>query len=423
MGDVPGSGATAAAGLARVEHPEVDLLLGPGDRLLERDPQVVAQVRAGLRPPAPRRGGRRAAEERVEDVAEPTEPGGAEPEVPLASATDPGPAEHVVALAAIRVGQHLVRLVDLLEALLRRGVRVDVGVPLLGELAERPLDLGVGGAPFHAEDGVVVEFGGHSTVKDTRGRPRTRSGARLAYASASSRAPPKDGLEHRWRQHPGERVLLARVVRAEEPVRPDRRLGAVPEARLRPDDVALRGEQPEPGIPRVRPERHDDPNPGQQPELEREPRRARVALLDRRLVGGRRAAHRRRDVRVEQRQAVVGAAADRPVGEPDRVQRSEEEVARRIAGEDPTGPVAAVRRRRESEQQDARIRVTEAGHGTRPVGLVAEAGDLLAGHPLAPLDQPRAATALHDLGGQRREGCPVGRRHAISAGACRAAGS
>ena len=170
-GGRPGLGAAATARLARVEHPELDLLLGSGDRLLERDPQVVAQVRTGLRPPTSGGSGRRAAEERVEDVAEPTEPGVAEPEVPLALATDPRPAEHVVALAAVRVGQHLVRLVDLLEALLRRRVRVDVGVPLLGELAERPLDLGIGSAPFHAEDGVVVEFGCHSTEKDTRGRP------------------------------------------------------------------------------------------------------------------------------------------------------------------------------------------------------------------------------------------------------------
>src|SRR6185503_20450206 len=75
------------------------------------------------------------------------------------------------------------------------------------------------------------------------------------------------------------------------------------------------------------------------------------------------------------------------------------------------GPVAAVRRGRESEEQDARVRVTEAGYGTRPVGLVAEAGDLLAGHPLAPLDEARAATALHQFGGERREGGTVGRRH------------
>ena len=190
----PGLGAAAAAGLARVEHPELDLLLGPDDRFLERDPQVVAQVRAGLRPPAPRGGRGRPAEERIEDVAEPTEPGGAEPEVPLAAATDTGPAEHVIALSAVRVGQHLVRLVDLLEALLRRRVRVDVGVPLLGELAERPLDLGVGGAAFHAEDGVVVEFGGHSTVKDTRGRRRTRSGG--------ASLPKSDGRQCRSRPCP-----------------------------------------------------------------------------------------------------------------------------------------------------------------------------------------------------------------------------
>ena len=86
---MPGLGATATARLARVEHPEFDLFLGPDDGLRERDPQVVAQVRAGLRPPAPRRSGRGSTEERVEDVAEPTEPGVAEPEVPLALATDP----------------------------------------------------------------------------------------------------------------------------------------------------------------------------------------------------------------------------------------------------------------------------------------------------------------------------------------------
>ena len=46
-------------------------------------------------------------------------------------------------LPTLRVGQHLVRLVDLLEALLGGGIRVDVRVPLLGELAEGALDLGV----------------------------------------------------------------------------------------------------------------------------------------------------------------------------------------------------------------------------------------------------------------------------------------
>ena len=73
-----------------------------------------------------------------------------------------------------------------------------------------------------------------------------------------------------------------------------------------------------------------------------------------------------------------------------RVQRGEQEVARRIAGEHPTRPVAAVRRRREPDEQDPRRRVTEPGHRPAPVRLVAEAGDLLDGDGLAPRDEARA---------------------------------
>ena len=70
MGVVPGFGAVAAARLAAIEDRELDLLLGALDRLLEGDPQVVAEVRAGCRAAASRGLVRRATEERVEDVAE-----------------------------------------------------------------------------------------------------------------------------------------------------------------------------------------------------------------------------------------------------------------------------------------------------------------------------------------------------------------
>ena len=343
VGDVP-AGPRCRCRSRTVEHPEVDLLLGPGDRLLERDPQVVPQVRSRLRPPAPCRGGRRTAEERVEDVAEATEPGGAEPEVPFATAPDSRPAEHVVALAAVRVGQHLVGLVDLLEALLRRGVRVDVGVPLLGELAERSLDLGIGGAPFHAEDGVVVEFGGHSTVKDTRGRPRTRSGpgslrnrtvgniipsppipfripkSDVWVGSRILSRPISDRSARLVRQPRARRSTVSSIGGVSTPVNVFCWLGwYVPRSRYGPTATSApcpkRGfgrttcpsrRAPKPGIPRVRAERHDHADPGQQPELQREPRCTRVALLDRRLVGGRRAAHRGSDVGVEERSPSSG---------------------------------------------------------------------------------------------------------------------
>ena len=157
----PGLRPVAAARLAPLQDAELDLLLGPVDGLGERDPQVVAQVRAGLRSPAtsgPTGGA--LPEERIEDVREAAEALEARP---AAIAPDAGPAEHVVALTTLRVGQDLVGLVDLLEPLLGLGVRVDVGVPLLGELAEGALDLGVGGAALDAQDLVVVALrGGHA---------------------------------------------------------------------------------------------------------------------------------------------------------------------------------------------------------------------------------------------------------------------
>jgi hypothetical protein len=73
-----------------------------------------------------------------------------------------GPAEHVVRLTTLRIGQHLVRLVDLLEARIRLRRGVDVGVPLLGKLAEGTLDVLVGSAAGHAQDVVEITLGRHA---------------------------------------------------------------------------------------------------------------------------------------------------------------------------------------------------------------------------------------------------------------------
>src|SRR5213594_3380590 len=71
-------------------------------------------------------------------------------------------AERVVAAALLRIGEHLVRLVDLLEAIGRVLALGDVGMVLAGQLAEGGLDRLVVGLPIDAEDLVVVlEFDGH----------------------------------------------------------------------------------------------------------------------------------------------------------------------------------------------------------------------------------------------------------------------
>jgi hypothetical protein len=81
--------------------------------------------------------------------------------LPNLVAPDPRRAEHVVRLAALRVGQDLVRLVDLLEPNVGADGSVDVRMGLLGELAEGALDLGVRGIPRHAEHHVEISFRGH----------------------------------------------------------------------------------------------------------------------------------------------------------------------------------------------------------------------------------------------------------------------
>jgi hypothetical protein len=63
----------------------------------------------------------------------------------------------VVQLALLRIREHVVRLGDLLEALLGRPVaRVDVRVVLARELAVALFDLGAGRSARHAKSGVEV---------------------------------------------------------------------------------------------------------------------------------------------------------------------------------------------------------------------------------------------------------------------------
>jgi hypothetical protein len=54
----------------------------------------------------------------------------------------------------------------------------------------------------------------------------------------------------------------------------------------------------------------------------------------------------------------------------------------------------------ETDDEDPGVGVAETWDWPAPVGLVAEAGDLLAGDALSPLDQPRTQAAGDDLGGE-----------------------
>ena len=142
-------GARAAAAIAGLQARHGDDALAPLHRVEELDLDLHAQVRPAHRaawlPPA-----EVPAEERLEEIADPE----------VAEAPGRG-AEHVVALSPLRVGQHLVRLGDRLEAL--RGVRcaVHVRVVLPRELPVGAPDLLVRRRARDAEENVVVGRRGH----------------------------------------------------------------------------------------------------------------------------------------------------------------------------------------------------------------------------------------------------------------------
>ena len=141
----------------------------------------------------------------------------------------------------------------------------------------------------------------------------------------------------------------------------------------------------------------------EQVELALQIREAVVALRRRRLVGGRRAADGGGDVGVDQPQAVVAAHRGRLVGEAGPVKRRVEPVAGAVAGEHAAGAVGAVGGGGEADDQDPRRGVAEAADRPRPVVLAAETARRVGRLRLAPGDQPRAAPAGVDLGGERLE--------------------
>src|SRR5262245_63454298 len=88
------------------------------------------------------------------------------------------------------------------------------------------------------------------------------------------------------------------------------------------------------------------------------------------------------------------------------MERAVQPVAAGVAGEDAAGAVAAVRRRRQADDEQARARVAEAGHRLPPIRLSGERALPLAGDLLAAAPKPWAAFACNDGAldrGERRE--------------------
>ena len=176
----------------------------------------------------------------------------------------------------------------------------------------------------------------------------------ITPSPARSLAPAEHGVQHRLREPAGEGVLLARVVGAEQhgPA-VDRR------ARRRGRSAAWAARR---AAGRRRPRRTGPRHTitrtaGSSSSSSRRVGQAVVALLGQRLVGGRRAAHRRAPRTRRCSRSRRPAWTDvRLVREAGAVQRGEQPVARAVAGEHAAGAVAAVGGGRQAEHVHARRR-------------------------------------------------------------------
>jgi len=139
--------------------------LGAKGRLLERQLEIVAEVRAAVQVAAPPAAAAEHLPEKVaEDVVDVPPEGKA-----LGEVRRPGVPEAIVGRALLGIGQDGVGLRALLEALLGLPVpRVLVGMVLEGELPEGGLEVSSGGIAGHPQDLVVVSLVGHQ-ADSTRG--------------------------------------------------------------------------------------------------------------------------------------------------------------------------------------------------------------------------------------------------------------
>ena len=229
--------------------------------------------------------------------------------------------------------------------------------------------------------------------------PRTRGGKPSPASSAAARR--EDGVEHRARQPSGERVLLARVIRASE--HQSRSAGGArapcakrgPRPRDRVAAGACRGQERRrarsgrarrrPGARRAAPARRGA-SAGTRPAP---PASACSPGGAQRAGGG--------HVRVAQPQPVVARDRRRLVREAGAMERAIEPVAALVAGED----AARCDCRRAPPAPGRRPGARAAGSpkpGNRPAPVrpVAKARDLLARDALAMRDQPRTAPAADD---------------------------
>src|SRR3989475_2223970 len=172
----PRLGAASAARVARRQAGHRDRLLAPERRLLEADLEVVAEVLPAPRPTAPAAAPARA-EEVSEQVADDVLAVAADVETRASrrALREGGVPEAVVEAPPLRIGEHLVGLRDLLEALLGlvAVLGIAVGMILEGGLPVSFLDVVLGRGAGHTQDLVVIAL--HRITRGALTRARVRA--------------------------------------------------------------------------------------------------------------------------------------------------------------------------------------------------------------------------------------------------------
>lgn len=233
-------------------------------------------------------------------------------------------------------------------------------------------------------------------------RPRA-PGPRQTAGGGQPPRPLKHRPQHRLRQPPRRRILLARVVRRNQPRQPRPQLMHPPMLKRQLARLHLHSlppQCPQIVVKRNPPQRHHHPHIPQQPQLPHQKPPARLDLLRRRFVVRRRAPRRRRDPRIAQLQPILPPVAHRLRRKPRLMQHAIQEIARLVAREHPPRPVRSMRPRRQPHNQHPRPRIPKRRHRLPPILLMPVRPPLHPRHLLAMRPQPRTSRALHNIGFQ-----------------------
>jgi TalC/MipB family fructose-6-phosphate aldolase len=181
--------------------------------------------------------------------------------------------------------------------------------------------------------------------------------------------PLKHLKEHRGGQFSGERILLARMVGADERHPPGQSIEhAMPKAkRGRGHGMTQFATRSQILVERNLSKSDDDAVLRQQAQLFQQVGTATIELIEGRFIVGRRTPHHSRYIAIGEHKTVILPNRLRLVGKSVAVQRVVEPVSTSIAGKDSPGAVAAMRRRRQADDEQTGGGIPKSWHRTTPV--------------------------------------------------------